>query len=111
MSPYGWAWVVVAVSLMLGLFAFLRATRGPRLRRTRTWLAALLAVWLLLPAAVPGYPGHYAPAFLVFAFEWLFQAPGEPRAAGVILVGGAALLCALGLLVGVWRRRGSKPDA
>lgn len=110
MGPYGWAWVVVVISLMLGLFAFLRATRGARLRRTRTSIAVLLGVWLLLPAAVPGYPGQYAPAFLVFAFEWLFQTPGEPRAAGVILVAGAALLCALGLLVGLWRRRGSTTD-
>lgn len=111
MSPYGWAWVVMAVSLMLGLFAFLRATRGPRLGRTRTWISVLLAMLLLLPAPVPGYSGHYAPAFLVFVFEWLFQTPGEPRTAGVILAGGAALLCALGLLVGVWRRRRRTTDA
>jgi hypothetical protein len=104
MGTYEWAWVVIAVVVPLGLFALNRASRGllgPRLRAT---LSLLLAVWLLLPAPLPSHPGHYAPAFLVFAFEWLFQEGGNPRPAGFILAAGTLIALALLLVVLVMRR-------
>ncbi|MFW6094680.1 MAG: hypothetical protein ACODAC_11960 [Pseudomonadota bacterium] len=104
MTPYEWAWLAVAVSGPLALLALGRATRGwlPRLRPVVGWL---LLVWLLLPAPVPGYPGHYAPAFLVFTFESLFQNPGRPDDAAAILLAGTAAALALALLAGIVRRR------
>lgn len=104
MGPYGWAWLVVALAVPLGLFALHRATRGIGWPRTRAVVAVLLAVWLLLPAPVPGYEGHYAPAFLVLTFEGLFQQAGNPRTAGVILAAGTALALALLLLMNALRR-------
>lgn len=104
-EPYTLAWVVAAVSVMLGLFALHRATRGLAGRRIRLVTAVLLTVWLLVPAPVPGFEGHYAPAFLVFAFEWLFQQAGHPRTAGLILAGSTVLALAGLLLAGVGRRR------
>lgn len=105
MTAYGWAWLAAAASVLVGLLALWRATRGLPLGRTRPLLAALIAVWLLLPAPVPGYSGHYAPAFLVFLFEWWFQAPGQPRPAGFILLAGGLLVAAAALLLGMRRRR------
>lgn len=106
MGAYGWAWLVIAAVVPLGLIALNRASRGLLGPRLRMALSLLLAVWLLLPAPVPGYPGHYAPAFLVFCFEWLFQQAGDPRPAGIIL--GAGTLLALALLLAVSLRRGRR---
>ena len=105
MSTYGWAWVVMVLAVPLGLFALHRATRDLGWRRTKLLLAALLIVWLLLPAPVPGFDGRYAPAFVVLAFEWLFQQAGNPRPAGLILAAGTVLVLAMMLLLGVMRRR------
>lgn len=104
MTPYGWAWVIVVVAVPLALFALHRATRGMPLPRTRRLIGALLAVWAVLPAPVPDYPGHYAPAFLVFAFESLFQRPGDPTTSGVILAAGTVATLGVALLL-VSRRR------
>lgn len=112
MSGYAWAWLVMAGCVAVGLFALYRATRGGPLPGARRVLGWLLAVWALLPAPVPGYSDHYAPAFLVFAFEWLFQRPGEPRTAGLILAAGTALAVALAVLWGtvMGRRRAEAPE-
>lgn len=104
MGAYAWAWIIVAAMVPLGLFALHRATRGHGRPRLKAVAAVLLAVWLLLPAPVPGYDGYYAPAFLVFTFEWLFQLSGHPRPAGIILAAGTALALAVVLLTGILRR-------
>lgn len=104
MTPYGWAWVIVGVAVPVALFALHRATRGMPLPRTRRLIGALLAVWAVLPAPIPDYPGHYAPAFLVFAFETLFQRPGDPTTSGVILAAGTVATLGVALLL-VSRRR------
>lgn len=104
MSSYLWAWVVLAASALLGLFALQRALRGLFGRRLTGALTLLLLVWLLVPAPVPGYEEYYAPAFVVFAFEWLFQQQGNPRPAGLILAAGTAGALALLLVMGLLRR-------
>lgn len=98
-GPYLWAWVIMAVATPVAVYGFLRATSGMALAGARRGLAFLVAVWLLVPAAIPNFPGHYAPAFIVFLFETLFQNDGKPRAAGIILA--AATLSALALML-VW---------
>lgn len=106
MSAYGWAWLVIAAALPAGLFCLHRVTRGIHFPRTKLVLALLLAAWALAPAPVPGFPDDYAPAFLVFGFEALFQRPGDPRTAGLILAAATALALALALgLVLALRRR------
>ncbi len=104
MGSHTIAWIAVGAATLLGLFALYQATRGPRWRRTRIALAVLLAVLLVVPAPVPGYDGHYAPAFLVFSFEWLFQQSGQPRFAGVILVASGLVTVAVLLLAAVLSR-------
>jgi hypothetical protein len=103
-GPYLWAWVIVVVAAPLSMYAFLRGTRGLGLAGLRHALAWLIGLWLLLPAPVPGFPDNYAPAFLVFLFESLFQNDGKPRAAGIILAAGA-LIYVIGLLVWLAVRR------
>ncbi|MFU8816440.1 MAG: hypothetical protein ACNA7W_13905 [Pseudomonadales bacterium] len=108
MGPYVWAWIIVVVAAPLALYALLRATRGMPLAATRHGLAWLVAVWLLLPAPVPNFPGHYAPAFLVFGFELLFQQAGDPRPAGLILAVGSALTLVVLLLWALVRGRAKR---
>ncbi len=105
MTPYGWAWVIVVAMVPLGLFTLAHLTRGVNLPRSKRVAALLIVVWLVLPAPVPGYPGHYAPAFLVLTFEWLFQNPGEPRTAALILAAGTVVAVGLALLAFTLGRR------
>ncbi len=106
---YDWAWVVAGVSALLGTLALARAWRGLRLPWLRLWLSWLIPVLLLLPAPIPGYEGNFAPAFVVFIFEWLFQRSGSPQAAGRILLAGTGLVTAgvLGWYLLRHRRRSS----
>jgi hypothetical protein len=110
-GPYLWAWVIVVLAAPLAMYTFLRATRGLALPGVRRALAWLIGVWMGLPARVPGYPENYAPAFLVFLFESLFQNDGKPRAAGLILVAGALVYAAALLVWVVVRRLRRRPGA
>lgn len=105
MGAYGWAWVIAVGAVPAGLFALHRLTRRLAWPRTKALIAVLLAVLLLVPAPVPGYPGAYAPAFVVAIFEWLFQRPGQPGTAVIILLCGTLVTVAAALLLTVLRRR------
>jgi hypothetical protein len=97
---YLYAWLVVAgagILGALGLFILTRKVGSPRLRAI---LRLLPPVLLLAPAPVPSYDGQFAPAFIVLVFESLFQAAGEPLAAGLILVVAGITAIAAGLLFG-----------
>jgi hypothetical protein len=98
MGPYGWAWVIVVAMMPVALYALHRATRGSRFGLMRRLVLTLGAIWLVLPAAVPGHPGHVAPAWLVFLLEWGFQRPGDPAGSAMVLAGGAALALAVTVL-------------
>ena len=71
--------------------------------------AVLVGVPLLLmvvPAPVPNYEGQLAPAFIVFVFESLFQAEGEPLLAGLILL----VTALVGIAAGIFLGRSGKPE-
>jgi hypothetical protein len=96
-ANYLWAWVAVAVGAVLVLFTLARTLRGGL-----SPLVASLAGWwlfavLVAPAEIPRYPGHFAPAFVVFVLESLFQTAGAPGPAGRILLAASALGFAIGL--------------
>ncbi|MCP5183654.1 MAG: hypothetical protein H6993_06800 [Pseudomonadales bacterium] len=105
------AWWVAglgAVGLAGCVYGFFRRTRY---RRVLLMVVVVLVAVLLVPAPVPGFEGHYAPAFLVAPFEAAFQADGRPEQAAKILAAGAigglvagALLLGVGWLKGVLRR-------
>lgn len=109
MTPYHWAWLAIAVAAPLTVAFLNLATWRWRMPRTRLVVNLLLLVWLLAPAPVPAHAGSYAPAFIVLVFEWLFQKPGDPGTAGLILGAVTAAALGLGLILMVLRR--SRPGA
>lgn len=82
------AWLIAALAGAAALFGVIRFTRPWRGSFFKVWLRCLVPVLLLLPAPVPGFDGHYAPAFVVALFEAAFQRQGRPQLAlGLLFVG------------------------
>lgn len=98
------AWGVAVGAGLVGTVAVYFLTRAMQPGRLRRALRLLPLLLLLMPAPVPGYPGHFAPAFIVFVFEAVFQGDGEPLLAGVLL----ATAAVLGLLLAFLGSRDSK---
>ena len=108
MSAHGIAWVIAGTAAVFALFAVFLLTRGVSSAVIRNTIRVLLAVVLLVPAPVPGYPHAYAPAFVVIAFEALLQSDGRAEQAIWYLSGAAlAAMSVLALVYGVlhWRDR------
>ena len=95
---YLWGWLLSGAMALLLLVAAQRALRGWGSTLMKTLLGWWLLVIVLVPAQIPRQTDDYAPAFVVFAFETLFQHNGAPAAAGRILLAGSALGLALGLV-------------
>ena len=92
MSNYDIAWVIVVAFALLGAVGLYRLFLSQALS-FRIPLTATVLVLFTLPAPVPRFEGEYAPAFIVFVFELLFQIDGMPNfAGGVLLVGGVSAL-------------------
>ena len=96
MSNYDIAWVVIVIFGLLGAFGLYRLLPNLRMLIRLPLVAVVLALFLA-PAAVPRFEGEFAPAFVVFIFELLFQIDGEPGPAGLILV----IAVIIGLLLGI----------
>ena len=105
--PYSNAWIVIAVLAVIGAYCLNLLLRGSRPspqrwpRKLRDIFVTLVFVFFLLPAPVPNYPGIYAPAFVVFIFESLFQSSGQPNESRGILVLGLGVVGIIGLLASV----------
>ncbi len=104
---YTYAWLVIGGAGVLGALGLWMLTRGISNGPLRAILRLVPPLMMLLPAPVPNYDGQLAPAFIVFAFESLFQAEGEPRLAGLILLAGLVAGVVVGALIG----RTSSPPA
>ena len=98
------AWGVAAGAGLLGTVAVYFLTQAMQPGRLRRTLRVLPLFLLLMPAPVPGYGGHFAPAFVVFFFEAVFQGEGQPLLAGVLL----AVAALLGLLLAMLGGNSSK---
>ncbi len=72
------AWIIAAVAGIACLGFFFLLTRRIGSLYLRILLRCLGAAWILLPASVPNYPGHFAPAFVVWIFEGVLQSEGDP---------------------------------
>jgi len=95
---YTIAWIVALVAGVAGTLVLHVLTRGLHSLLLRNLLCVLPLVVLLVPAPVPAFPDHFAPAFVVAVFESIFVTGGQPRAALVILAValiGASLAIAL----------------
>lgn len=92
------AWTLVffgAVAWFAALWFWLKRPLWLRL-----WLGLLIPVWSLVPSPVEGFPGEFAPAIIVAAYEVLFAVEGNPGTAIAILVIGTLLL-SMGVAVGL----------
>ncbi len=76
MTDYTIAWIIIGaagVGVCLALFFALRPWPAARI------LAPLLAAtWFFIPWRFQDDPDHYAPAFIVLLFRWLFEPDGAP---------------------------------
>ena len=103
-EPIAWVAAIVAgAATLFGVYALTRPMRGGFLK---LWLRAVTAVALLLPAPVPGFDAHYAPAFVVVLFEAALQRDGQPGVAAGLLVAGIATVTAIVGAYFYWRSRG-----
>lgn len=105
MSGYGWAWLIIGAAGLIGWLALVRLTRPLGASPVRWLLQALVLLWLLLPAPVPGHAGQWAPAFIVLIFESVFQRGGEPLPAALILLFGSLVALLLVMVLALRRRR------
>ena len=92
------AWLVALGAGLIGAVGLFFLTRSIETQWSRDLLRWLPPVLLLVPAPVPDFAGHYAPAFIVLVFEGLFQADGQSLLALVILLVAALIVAALSIL-------------
>ena len=105
---YANEWIAIAVLAFIGAFCLNLVLRGSGPARARLpgklryIFVTMVMVFFLLPAPVPNYPGVYAPAFVVFVFESVFQSNGQANESQGILVlglGGGSIIGLLALVV------------
>lgn len=89
------AWALAAAAALLAFAGVCALTRRLRPSFLRSWLRTLVLALMLTPAPVPGFPGNFAPAYVVALFEALFQIEGAPQPA-------LKLLLAAGLAATAW---------
>lgn len=109
MTPYAVAWLIVAAAAVLGTVGLVFLTRAMGPSVVRLMIRVLPAILLIVPAPIPGYSGHLAPAFVVLIFEGVFQRDGNPMGAVAVLVATAAV--AAGLLILGGRRLSRNTDS
>jgi multisubunit Na+/H+ antiporter MnhB subunit len=100
---YATAWMVIGASAVIGAYCLnllIKGTRRSRAgspRKLRYIFVALVFFFFLIPAPLPNYPEVFAPAFVVFIFEFLFQSNGSPNESRNILIVGLAAVGLIGL--------------
>ena len=101
MSPYSIAWLVAGGAGLIGTVTMVFWTRHLNIGWLRRSLCVLPVLLLLVPAAIPDFPGNYAPAFVVAVFEALFQTDGQPLAALRMLL--LAFIVGVVIVIGLGR--------
>ena len=100
---YATAWRVIGASAVIGAYCLnllIKGTRRSRAgspRKLRYIFVALVFFFFLIPAPLPNYPEVFAPAFVVFVFEFLFQSNGSPNESRNSLIVGLAAVTLIGL--------------
>ena len=105
---YTGAWTLVCLMALLGSVGLYYLTRGLETDWLKRLLRVLPPVVLIVPAPIPEFNGHYAPAFVVLLFEGIFQSEGTPMGAVTVLIAAIAIsvLAVIGLTL---RSRRSNP--
>lgn len=101
------AWALAAAAALLAFAGVCALTQRLRPGFLRSWLRVLSLALMLTPAPVPGFPGNFAPAYVVGLFEAMFQIDGAPQQALRLLAaaGLAAAAAALWAWLGLGRKR------
>ena len=86
MSAAFYAWMLMILAALLGVFGLHRLFADVRNRSFKAAVLGGVLAFLLVPSEIPSISGEYAPAFIVFIFELLFQTDGAPAVAGGILL-------------------------
>jgi len=103
-------WILIVAAAGGGAAAMYFLLRASPHKLIRDLLIGSMLGVFLLPAPVPGFPGHIAPAFVVAIFEMFMQIDGKPAVALRIL--GLGLLAIIGLILAFHRLKlRSKPNA
>ena len=74
------------LAALMGVFGLHRLIADVRNRSFKAAVLGGVLAFLLVPSEIPSISGEYAPAFIVFIFELLFQTDGAPAVAGGILL-------------------------
>lgn len=112
MSGFGGmqAWIAYGVASLVAFVAWWFLCARLSSMTLRDVLRVIAFAGLATPAPVPGYDGHFAPAWLIALFEAALQREGDPLPAATLL-----LVATVGLLalVAGWRylRSGPQPLA
>ncbi|MEE2782704.1 MAG: hypothetical protein VYE04_05065 [Pseudomonadota bacterium] len=86
MSAAFYAWMLMILAALLGVFGLHRLFADVCNRSFKAAVLGGVLAFLLVPSEIPSISGEYAPAFIVFIFELLFQTDGAPALAGGILL-------------------------
>lgn len=99
---YGAVWVLyIAISLIF-LYSLYRLISVIGWTWLQDMVVVTVAIILLVPTAIPGYEGYYAPVAWVILFEVFFQKAGYPAGALFLM----QVSCVVGwllVLVKHWR--------
>lgn len=102
---YASAWIVIAVTVpvcLFGLYMILRQLTDSEY--LRVLCCGLILAIVATPAPIPGFPQHYAPAFIVAIFEGILQDDGAPGVAlRLLLAGSVALVGLITVFAIAWR--------
>tara|TARA_B100000959_G_C14765345_1_gene535162 strand:- start:427 stop:756 length:330 start_codon:yes stop_codon:yes gene_type:complete len=81
-----YAWMLMILAALSGVFGLHRLFADVRYRSMKAAILGGVLAFLLVPSEIPRIAGEYAPAFVVFIFELIFQTNGAPGLAGGILL-------------------------
>ena len=101
------AWALAAAAALLAFAGVCALTQRLRPGFLRSWLRVLSLALMLTPAPVPGFPGNFAPAYVVGLFEAMFQIDGAPQQA-LRLLAAAGLAAAAAAALWSWLGPGRK---
>ena len=110
MTGYPLAWLIIVAMAVIGTIAVFFLTRPMGAGLLRNLLRVLPGILLVIPAPVPGYDGHLAPAFVVLVFEGLFQREGNPLGALAALATGLAAALLVGWIVTRMSKSSGDPE-
>ena len=89
------AWLILLAACLGGAWSLNKTLQNFSNLLIKKLIICGMCAFFLTPAPVPGYPGAWAPAFVVALFEALFQIDGTPGSAALSLLAGVGVTLVL----------------